>query len=156
MSIIIKPLNLVEYINKTISTIKNFNSETNANVINNVPEYVTINFNPAYLESVLLNFVTNAIRYAHPDRDPIIIFDYTIEKEGYKVLKIKDNGLGIDLDAYGDLLFGMYRTFHKHKDARGIGLHITKNQIEAMNGKVFVESEVGVGTTFKIVFSDEL
>nr|WP_315244265.1 PAS domain-containing protein [uncultured Flavobacterium sp.] len=156
MNIIIKPLNLVEYINKTISAIKNFNSETNANVINNVPEYVTISFNPAYLESVLLNFVTNAIKYAHPDRNPIIIFDYAIEKDGHKVLKIKDNGLGIDLDAYGDLLFGMYRTFHKHKDARGIGLHITKNQIEAMNGKVFVESEVGVGTVFKIVFNDEL
>ncbi|PXY44219.1 PAS domain-containing sensor histidine kinase [Flavobacterium hydrophilum] len=156
INIIIKPLNLANYINKTISTIKDFNFETTANIINNVPEYVTVNFNPAYLESVLLNFVTNTIRYAHPDRDPVVFFDYGLEQDGHKALKIKDNGLGIDLAAYGDLLFGMYKTFHKHKDARGIGLYITKNQIEAMNGKVFVESEVGVGTTFKIVFSDEL
>jgi signal transduction histidine kinase len=147
---------LFDYINKTISTIKDFNFETTANIINNVPKYVTINFNPAYLESVLLNFVTNTIRYAHPGRDPVVFFDYGLEQDGHKALKIKDNGLGIDLTAYGDLLFGMYKTFHKHKDARGIGLYITKNQIESMNGKVFVESEVGVGTTFKIVFSDEL
>lgn len=156
MDILIKPLNLVEYINKTISAIKDFNSETKTSIINNVPEYVMINFNPAYLESVLLNFVTNAIRYSHPDRTPLIVFDYVLEGEGHKALKITDNGLGIDLAIYGDLLFGMYKTFHKHKDARGIGLYITKNQIEAMNGKVFVESEVGVGTTFKIVFDDEL
>jgi chemotaxis protein histidine kinase CheA len=48
----------------------------------------------------------------------------------------------------------MYKTFHKHKEARGIGLYITRNQIEAMKGNVFVESEVGVGTSFKIVFND--
>ncbi|MEP6930762.1 MAG: ATP-binding protein, partial [Flavobacterium sp.] len=63
-------------------------------------------------------------------------------------------GLGIDLAVYGDLLFGMYKTFHKHEEARGIGLYITRNQIEAMKGSVFVESEVGAGTSFKIVFND--
>jgi PAS domain S-box-containing protein len=156
MDIIVKPLRLSNYIDKTISIIKDFSSETKANIINNVPEYLFVNFNPAYLESVLQNFVTNAIKYAHPDRDPVIVFDYFLDPEGNKVLKIKDNGQGIDLKVYGDLLFGMYKTFHKHKDARGIGLHITKNQIEAMKGKVFVESEVGVGTTFKIVFNREL
>lgn len=156
MNIIVKPLNLSEYINKTISTIKDFNSETKPNIINNVPEYLMINFNPAYLESVLQNFLTNAIRYAHPERNSEVVFDYVIEEDGKRALRITDNGLGIDLDAYGDLLFGMYKTFHKHKDARGIGLYITKNQIEAMKGKIFVESEVGVGTMFKIIFNDEL
>jgi signal transduction histidine kinase len=48
----------------------------------------------------------------------------------------------------------MYKTFHTHEKAHGIGLYITKNQIESMNGKVSVESKVGVGTTFKIIFSD--
>jgi len=44
----------------------------------------------------------------------------------------------------------MYKTFHSNKDARGIGLFITKNQIEAMGGKIDVESELNKGTTFKI------
>ena len=44
----------------------------------------------------------------------------------------------------------MYKTFHKHKDAKGIGLFITKNQVEAMNGKISVESELDEGTTFKV------
>ena len=48
----------------------------------------------------------------------------------------------------------MYKTFHNHKEAHGLGLYITKNQIESMKGTVSVESEVGVGTTFKITFND--
>jgi len=154
INIAVVPLKLWEYIEKTISTIKGYDKQRNATIINNVPKYLTINFNPAYLESVLLNFTTNAIKYAHPDRDPVITFDFALEPEGFKSLKITDNGLGIDLKIYGDLLFGMYKTFHKHEEARGIGLYITRNQIEAMKGTVLVESEVGVGTSFKIVFND--
>ena len=107
------------------------------------------------MESVLLNFTTNAIKYAHPERSPIIEFGFAIEN-GRKVLTISDNGLGIDLDRHGELLFGLYKTFHKRQDAQGIGLYITKNQIEAMKGKVVVSSKVGEGTTFKIVFNDTI
>lgn len=154
INIAVEPLMLCEYIEKTISTIKGYDKQRKVTIINNVPKYLTINFNPAYMESVLLNFTTNAIKYAHPDRDPVIVFDFAIEPEGFKSLKITDNGLGIDLKIHGDLLFGMYKTFHKHEEARGIGLYITRNQIEAMKGTVLVESEVGVGTSFKIVFND--
>jgi signal transduction histidine kinase len=155
INIVVKSLNLKEYINRTSIAIRGYDKDvSNVTIINNIPEYVFINFNPAYLESVLLNFTTNAIKYAHPERDPVIIFDFIIEPDGHKALKIKDNGLGIDLAVYGDLLFGMYKTFHKHEEARGLGLYITKNQLDAMKANVFVESEVGIGTTFKIVFSD--
>lgn len=146
-------LDLNLYIEKNTNIINNYNHENKATIINNVAEGTIVDFNPAYLESVLLNFSTNAIKYAHPDRFPVIKFNFFVEKEK-KVLTITDNGLGIDLEKYGDLLFGMYKTFHEHEKANGIGLYITKNQIEAMNGKVSVESEVGVGTTFEIVFSD--
>jgi sensor histidine kinase regulating citrate/malate metabolism len=65
-------------------------------------------------------------------------------------LEVEDNGLGIDLKRQGRKLFGMYKTFHDHPDSRGIGLFITKNQIEALGGKIEVESEEGIGTTFKV------
>jgi sensor histidine kinase regulating citrate/malate metabolism len=44
----------------------------------------------------------------------------------------------------------MYKTFHRHKDSRGIGLFITKNQIESIGGSVSVESKVGEGTLFSV------
>jgi sensor histidine kinase regulating citrate/malate metabolism len=73
----------------------------------------------------------------------------------FVVLDIKDNGLGIDLKKHKAKLFGMYKTFHNNKEARGIGLFITKNQVEAMGGKIEVESTVNKGTTFKIYMKHE-
>lgn len=148
-----EPLDLNLYLEKNTNIINNYDYDNKATIINNVASGTIINFNPAYLESTLLNFSTNAIKYAHPDRFPVIEFNF-FEENGKKVLTITDNGLGIDLDKYGDLLFGMYKTFHKHEKAHGIGLYITKNQIESMNGKVSVTSKVGEGSTFKIIFGE--
>ena len=126
----------------------------NANIINNVPEDTIINAEPAYLESILMNFITNSVKYRHPDRRPIITLS-SKKKGNFTVLSIADNGLGIDLEKYGNKIFGMYKTFHNNKDARGIGLYITKNQIEAMNGKVTVDSVVEEGTKFDIYFNEK-
>jgi len=102
-----------------------------------------------YLESILLNLVSNAIRYSNPDRKPVISITWS-EENNIKTLQISDNGIGIDLEKYGDKIFGMYKTFSNNIDSRGIGLFITKNQIDAMGGNISVESEPNVGTTFKI------
>lgn len=152
-NIVKESLELDIYLKKNSNIISAYSHENNLTIINNVPKGVVVNFNPAYLESILLNFSTNAIKYAHPDRHPVIEFDFFMEN-GKKVLTITDNGLGIDLEKYGDLLFGMYKTFHKNEDAHGIGLYITKKQIESMDGQVSVESVVGVGSTFKVIFKD--
>jgi signal transduction histidine kinase len=73
----------------------------------------------------------------------------------YLKIIIQDNGLGIDMKRHGNKIFGMYKTFHKNADARGIGLFITKNQIEAMGGRIEVESEEGKGTTFIVTLKKE-
>ena len=106
------------------------------------------------MDSIIHNLLTNAVKYKHPDRNPII--SVNTKKEGNKiVLSVKDNGIGIDLRKNGDKLFGMYKTFHANDDARGIGLYITKNQIEAMGGNILVYSEVDKGTTFKVYFNEK-
>ena len=70
-------------------------------------------------------------------------------------LLVQDNGLGIDLERHRKKLFGMYKTFHKHPDSRGIGLFMTKNQIEAMGGFIDVESKVDEGSIFYVNFKHE-
>lgn len=143
-------------LNTTISKIEGnlsaFLKNNNAIIINSIPDDVHVNVIPAYLESILMNFITNGVKYKEPTRDPVIKLNVK-ENNGEIILSIEDNGLGIDLEKYGDKLFGMYKTFHNNKDARGIGLYITKNQIEAMNGRVVAHSEVGKGTTFNIYFN---
>lgn len=148
-------LNLYEFFQRTLNVLSEKINKHDVKIISLIPDDVQINYNPAYLESILLNFTTNAIKYSHPDRRLEITYQLTYEK-GKKVLTISDNGLGIDLEKYKDSLFGMYKTFHQHPDSRGIGLFITKNQVEAMGGKIEVKSKVGEGTAFKIYFNEKV
>jgi PAS domain S-box-containing protein len=110
-----------------------------------------IDYIPAYLESILLNLISNGIKYRRADVTPVILIKtYTLNER--IVLEVSDNGLGLDLVKHGDKLFGMHKTFHNNPNAKGIGLFITKNQIEALGGKISVKSEVNQGSTFTVVF----
>ena len=138
----------IERINKIL--IESFR-KNKTEIINLVPDDFNVFFNSAYLESVLLNLTSNAIKYADSSKKSYVKF-YVEPDDSNKILVIEDNGLGIDLEKYNDEIFGLYKTFHSNEDSKGVGLHITKNQIEAMNGKIEVSSEIGVGTVFKIYF----
>ncbi len=151
VNLIYRPLFLIEFISKATDLLKDQIIQKKAIIDNKLLIDTSVNFNPAFLESIMLNFLSNAIKYSHPDRQPIITLDsYT--DNGQFVLIIADNGIGIDLEKNGDKLFGFYKTFNGNSDARGLGLFICKNQVEYMGGKIEVESELGKGTTFKIFF----
>ncbi|MFD2727158.1 PAS domain S-box protein [Hyunsoonleella rubra] len=147
----LETLNLYDYIEKAIYSVAAVARNTKTNIINDVDEELFIKGVPAYLDSIILNFLTNAIKYRSDDRTPQVELS-TSEVEGYVILKIADNGMGIDLEKYGKKLFQLYKTFHTNRDSIGLGLFITKNHIESMGGKVEVTSEVEVGTEFSIFF----
>ena len=141
---------LYQAVEEAIQSVSGLAIESNVKIVNDVDKNIKVQAIPAYLDSIVLNFITNGIKYRSPKRESYI----KIEANKYKneiEMSIHDNGLGIDLKRYGAKLFGMYKTFHPNvKKARGIGLFITKNQIEAIKGRIDVESTVDVGTTFKI------
>jgi len=144
---------------KTIDLQATFNNVKSALTANIAAANATINadfsecnqieYIPAYMESIFQNLLTNALKYRHPDRDPVINC-YTKRKDRNVDLVFEDNGLGIDLKRHSGDLFGMYKTFHKNADSQGIGLFITRNQVEALGGSIQVESTVNVGTIFTI------
>jgi len=152
IDVITEPLNLRDYIGRTLDVLSDQINVKSVDIRNDVPADTMVNYNPAYLESVLLNFIFNAIRYSHPDRRPLIRLNSYPEND-QMVLEVSDNGIGIDLDKFGDQLFGMYKTFTGNPDSKGLGLFISKNQIDAMNGMVTVQSILDEGTTFRIYFN---
>ncbi len=112
-----------------------------------------IKFNKAFLQSVFLNLITNSIKYARPDRLPVITI--TSQKEnGTNRLIISDNGLGFDLEKVKDEIFGLHQKFHNHTDSKGIGLYLVHSHVTGMGGKISVESQVNEGTTFTLSFRD--
>lgn len=128
--------------------------EHDVEIIHDFKECPFIIYPKVYLESVILNLLTNAIKYRSPRRKPVIHLK-SANSNGSVLLQCSDNGLGLDLDKYGDKLFRMNSTFHENQDARGVGLFITRNQVESMGGSIRVESEVDVGTTFTITFNEK-
>ncbi|MFM2230400.1 MAG: Adaptive-response sensory-kinase SasA [Bacteroidota bacterium] len=143
-------LNLKVFIDSTLHVLNEQINQKSATLFIDVDSNATVVYNAAYLESILLNLVSNAIKYASKDRVPIVKIEYN---PMLKKLSVSDNGIGIDLKKNGHNMFGMYKTFHKNADAKGLGLFITKNQIEAMGGKITVESEPHKGTTFTVYFA---
>ncbi|RNC92319.1 MAG: PAS domain-containing protein [Allomuricauda sp.] len=104
-----------------------------------------------YLTSIFLNLLTNSIKYRSPDRK--LLVNIGVEhSDNQTVIAFNDNGIGIDLKKNGQHLFGMYKTFHSNKDAKGIGLYIANNQMEALDGRIEVKSSVGQGSTFYLHF----
>jgi len=105
-----------------------------------------------YMDSIIMNLVTNAVKYRKPDVAPIITLRTYTDGNNRVVLECEDNGLGIDLEIHGKKIFGLYKTFSDRKDAHGVGLFLTKTQVESQGGQIYVDSELNVGTTFKIIF----
>lgn len=144
-----KEVNINEYVTKTKEVLLTEILTHNVTFEEDIPKNLSLDYNPAYLESIMLNLFSNAIKYRQPELSPIIGIKAYHEEE-HTFFEVSDNGLGLDLKRHGEKLFGMYNTFHGNENSKGIGLFITKNQIESMGGKISVESEPGHGTTFKI------
>lgn len=113
----------------------------------------TISLNKSYIESILLNLMTNSLRYLDPKRQ--LKINISSKKNNTEtILTFKDNGIGIDLERNKDKIFGLYQRFHDYPDSKGLGLYLVKSQVESMGGTIAVESQVGVGTTFTIKFKN--
>lgn len=104
-----------------------------------------------FLQSIIYNLLSNSLKYTHNDIAPVIDISTYYDGENCK-LSVKDNGLGIDLNKFGHLLFKFQKSFHSGYESKGIGLYLIKNQIEDRGGDISVMSDLKSGTTFTVRF----
>lgn len=104
-----------------------------------------------YLFSILYNLISNGLKYSHPERQPRLWIQVKENPDSHTIF-IRDNGAGIDMDKHGKRLFNLYERFSENKNGKGIGLHMVKVQVEAMQGQIEVESEPGIGSCFALTF----
>lgn len=148
------PINLRKRIKSAVNNIQSAVKQLNGEIKIKVNKELMIYGISSYVDSVIMNILTNAIKYRSSER--LLKIDIEAENSGeYTVVAISDNGIGIDLERHSEKMFGMYKTFHEHKNARGIGLFMSKNQMEAMDGHIEVESQLNKGTTFRLYFKNE-
>jgi signal transduction histidine kinase len=92
--------------------------------------------------------LSNAIKYRSPDRPPVIHLSAQ-KTEGYALIRVEDNGLGID-ETQKAKLFTMFKRFHNHVDGTGVGLYIVKRIVENAGGRIDVESQPNKGSVFSV------
>ncbi len=140
-----------EIMDKVLSSLRGELEAAQAHVEMDFSAAPQINYVPSYLESICLNLTSNALKYRDPGRILHLVIRTRME-EGCTVLEFEDNGRGLDLARYGKKLFGLYKTFHNNADARGVGLFLVKNQVQALGGSISVASTPGKGSKFTITF----
>ncbi|WP_426058580.1 sensor histidine kinase [Hymenobacter sp. B1770] len=116
----------------------------------NFTELPTLRMARPALHSVLYNLLSNALKYAEPDRRPRVEVR-TTWLEGIPVLSVQDNGRGIDLARHGSALFQLFRRFHPDVTGSGVGLYLVNRLVHQVGGRIEVASKVGQGTTFRLL-----
>ncbi len=142
-------VSLIQVFTQTLESLVVDLNANNIHIENKIPDGFKFITDKAYLDSIVLNLISNAIKYRDPEKQPVITISAGFRNQ-VPYFYVEDNGKGIDMEKYGSKLFGMFKTFHGNKDARGIGLFITRNQIESLGGAIEVESELGNGTRFSV------
>lgn len=121
-------------------------------VITKELEVKQVLFSKKNLRSIIYNLVSNAIKFKR-DESPVI--HIAAKKEGgHIVLSVKDNGKGIP-EAAMSKIFDMYGRLNQDIEGQGIGLYLAKKIVNAAGGNIIVESDPGVGTTFRVYLKIE-
>jgi PAS domain S-box-containing protein len=140
-----------EIVNDVIASMKGVVEKSNAVIETDFSGHAWMITVRAYVHSVFHNLISNAIKYSKPGTNPLLKIT-SKRVDGRTCLKFEDNGLGFDLQMYGDNVFGLYKRFHPHiAEGKGMGLFMVKTQIENLGGEISIESEVGKGSVFTVL-----
>jgi signal transduction histidine kinase len=124
--------------------------EAHAEFLVDLSDCVTVSFAPQNLRSLIYNLLSNALKYRHPTRPPVV--QLRCRHQGTAaILEVQDNGLGLTPDQQLKL-FAMFRRLHDHVAGSGVGLYMVKRMIENAGGTITVQSEPDVGSTFTVTF----
>jgi signal transduction histidine kinase len=141
-------INLREIVNDVEFSIADLMMSSSAEIIIDDSELREFHFSRKKIKSIFYNLISNAIKYRHPDRTPVI---YISTKKGkdFHCISFTDNGLGVSEKNQGRI-FHMFQRFHDHVEGSGIGLYIVKRLLENSGGRIEVESEQDKGSIFRV------
>jgi len=143
------PVSLATVVEDVATSIEPSIRENDAVVECNCSNPPTVSTVKSYIHSIFYNLITNSIKYRQPGIAPHIRI--WSERHGDDVVIYhQDNGIGIDMLLYGKKCFQLYQRFHPEIEGKGTGLFMIKTQVEALGGKITLESSPGNGSLFTI------
>jgi signal transduction histidine kinase len=145
-------VDLFTKISNVVDALKTPISDKRIRVVMPTQQNITIKALKPYVYSVIHNIIENAVKYADMNKENRFIKIAISESQKHHVVSITDNGIGIDMDVASGKIFSMYQRFNNTHPGQGFGLFMVKSQMDAMEGKVELESILGQGTTFSLYF----
>ena len=146
-------INLLEVVNDVIFLNRKSAVDKKIDLKVDIPKDLTLRILPAYLQSILHNLITNAMKYGVTESSRKVEISAIKQAKGV-LLTVADQGRGIDMKRFGSKMFQLGSRFHPDEESgHGMGLYMTKQQIEAIDGRIEVESEQNKGTKFKVYFN---
>ena len=146
---------LHECIKRTVGGLETEINKLGARIETDFSEVSVVHYPPAYMNSIIHNLISNSLKYHYPGRPPVIRVRTQCTADKI-VLSVQDNGLGIDLEKHRDNFFKIGKVFHRHPNAKGFGLYMTKTHVEAMGGRIWVESVPDEGSVFYVEFKNSI
>ena len=142
-------INLEDVLNKCTGELQSLISKEDAYIYSDFSEVPEVEYIQDFMDNIFLTLIKNGISNKQPDRKPEIKA-YSIEEDGKYSIIIEDNGVGINMEKDGDRIFHMTKSSSYDSNNESVGLFIVKNQVEALGGKITVESRMGYGSKFII------
>lgn len=143
--------NINEVIHDIISTLDSYANQKGVELLCNCRDELYVYADKTSIESVLMNLVTNAIKFSYPNSNVKIISDTT---ESEALIKVEDNGIGInnyDIEKIFSLDSKYTTIGTSGEKGTGLGLILCKEHIEKNRGKLWIESQLNKGT--KVYFT---
>ena len=144
-----EPVALADVVAEVLATLEPQVRAARARVTTDFSACPVVSYARAGLRTVVLNLLSNALKYADPARPARVHVSLWLDA-GQPVLWVKDNGLGFDATGHGPELFQLFRRFHDHTEGTGVGLYLVNRLVQARGGRIEVESRVGEGATFRV------
>lgn len=146
-------LNLKDSVNIVLNSIITLVESSGTTFKTDFSEAPEIKFSSFYFQSIILNLISNSIKYSKPQVAPIISIKSYKVYNGIKLL-FSDNGIGFNMEKIGDSIFGLHQKFHDNNDSKGIGLYLVQSHMDSAGGKISVKSKENSGTTFTLFFKN--
>jgi PAS domain S-box-containing protein len=138
-----------EILDSVKKDVSQFIQETNAIIVSDFSKGSSIISLETYINSIFYHLIVNALKFFKKGIAPTIHI-WTETNEDNIIIHFKDDGIGIDLNRYGKVVFGLYKRFNLSVEGRGIGLYLVKSQVDFLGGDIEIKSALMEGTEFII------
>lgn len=142
-------VNISHLIQEVFATNKYLDNTKKVSLIAEVDSYLTVTIDKSRMLRILVNLVSNAIKYSDLEKSKPTIIVTALIDSNHLTMEVKDNGIGID-DSNKEKIFNMFYRGTELADGSGLGLYIAREMIHKMNGSLDFKSDLAKGSTFSI------